>query len=279
VVSPQAKREIVQYLIETKNLAKDRALKLVGLQNSTFYYKSQNSRDDEPVATKLTELSQKRVRWGFRMLLVLMRREGFNDNHKRIYRIYRQSGLQIQKRARKGKLRRLKLVLPIVNRPNERWSMDFVQARFADGRVFRCFNLVDDFTHECLLILTAKSIRSKNLIETLNLLKISRGLPKEIVCDNGPEFISQIMDIWAYQNQLSLKFIQPGQPTQNAFIESFNGKFRNECLNQNWFLNLDEAQKTIEEWRLDYNQYRPHRSLKMQTPNEFAKQFKSMLIT
>ena len=207
-----------------------------------------------------------------------MRREGFNDNHKRIYRIYRQSGLQIQKRARKGKLRRLKLVLPLVNRPNERWSMDFVHARFADGRVFRCFNLVDDFTHECLLILTAKSIRSKNLIEALNLLKISRGLPKEIVCDNGPEFISQIMDIWAYQNQLSLKFIQPGQPTQNAFIESFKGKFRNECLNQNWFLNLNEAQKTIEEWRLDYNQYRPHRSLKMQTPNEFAKQFQSMLL-
>ena len=211
------------------------------------------------------------------MLLVLMRREDFNDNHKRICRIYIKSGLQIQKRARKGKIRRLKLVLPTVTKPNQRWSMDFVQARFADGRVFRCFTLVDDFTHECLIILTAKSIRSKNLVEALNLLKISRGLPKEIVSDTGPEFISQIMDIWAYQNQVTLKYIQPGKPTQNAFIESFNGKFRNECLNQNWFINLEEAKKTIEEWRLDYNQYRPHRSLKMQTPNEFAKQFQSML--
>lgn len=278
MVSPQLKREAVKYLTEEKRLKKDRALRLVGLRPSTFYYKTQKQRDDVPLREKLTELSQKRVRWGFPMLLTLMRREGFMDNHKRVHRIYCEANLQIRKRAKKNKIRHLRLVLPEVTRPNQRWSMDFVHDVLSDGRRFRCFNLVDDFTHECILIKVDRSLRSEKLVAALNVLKLTRPLPEEIVCDNGPELISQNMDIWSYQNNVKLKFIQPGKPTQNAFVESFNGKFRNECLSQHWFLNIEEAQKEIEEWRKDYNENRPHRSLKMKTPNEFAKEYQDMLI-
>lgn len=248
------------------------------MHTSTFYYKPQRQRDDEPLKQKLIQLSQKRVRWGFPMLLTLVRRDGFVDNHKRVHRIYCSANLQIRKRVKKNKIRHLRLVLPQVTKPNQRWSMDFVHDTLSNGRRFRCFNLVDDFTHECILIKADRSLRSEKLVTALNAVKLYRKLPEEIVCDNGPELISQNMDIWAYQNNVKLKFIQPGKPTQNAFIESFNGKFRNECLSQHWFEDLDMARKLIEEWRLDYNEYRPHRSLKMKTPNEFARQYQNMLV-
>lgn len=278
MVGPQARREVVNYLTEHKKLKVDRALKLVGMHTSTFYYKSLSQRDDEPLKQKLIELSQKRVRWGFPMLLTLVRREGFMDNHKRVHRVYCESNLQIRKRMKKNKIRHLRLVLPQVIRPNQRWSMDFVHDVLSSGRRFRCFNLVDDFTHECILIKVDHSLKSEKLVSALNMIKLYRQLPEEIVCDNGPELISQNMDIWAYQNNVKIKFIQPGKPTQNAFVESFNGKFRNECLSQHWFEDIEIARKEIEEWRLDYNENRPHRSLKMQTPNEFAKQYQAMLI-
>lgn len=277
MVGPQAQREVVQYLIENKKLKIDRALRLAGMHTSTFYYKSHTQRDDEPLKQKLIELSQQRVRWGFPMLLTLIRREGFMDNHKRVHRVYCEANLQIRKRAKKSKIRHLRLVLPQVTRPNQRWSMDFVHDVLSNGRRFRCFNLVDDFTHECILIKVDHSLKSEKLVAALNLIKLIRQLPEEIVCDNGPELVSQNMDIWAYQNNVKLKFIQPGKPTQNAFVESFNGKFRNECLSQHWFSTIEEAQREIEEWRKDYNEQRPHRSLKMKTPNQFAKEYELML--
>lgn len=276
-MSPQVQREVVKHLTEQKKLKTQRALKLVGMHSSTFYYKTQSPKDDEPLKLKLIELSQKRVRWGFPMLLTLMKREGFMDNHKRVHRIYCEANLQIRKRVKK-KIRDLRLVLPKVVRPNQRWSMDFVHDQLSSGRRFRCFNLVDDFTHECILIKVDHSLKSEKLVAVLNMIKLYRSLPEEIVCDNGPELISQNMDIWAYQNKVKLKFIQPGKPTQNAFVESFNGKFRNECLSQHWFEDIEIARKEIEEWRIDYNENRPHRSLKMQTPNEFAKQYQAMLV-
>lgn len=277
MVGPQVQREVVSYLTEHKKLKTDRALKLVGMHKSTFYYKSVCQRDDESLKQKLIELSQKRVRWGFPMLLTLVRREGFMDNHKRVHRVYSKANLQIRKRVKKNKIRHLRLVLPQVTRPNQRWSMDFVHDVLSSGRRFRCFNLVDDFTHECILIKVDRSLKSEKLVAAFNVLKLYRQLPEEIVCDNGPELISQNMDIWAYQNNVKLKFIQPGKPTQNAFVESFNGKFRNECLSQHWFLNIEEAQREIEAWRKDYNEQRPHRSLKMKTPNQFAKEYELML--
>lgn len=277
VVGPQAQRQAVKYLLEEKRLKADRALKLVGMHSSTFYYKQQRQRDDTQLRQKLIELAQARVRWGFPMLLTLVRRDGFMDNHKRVHRIYCEANLQIRKRVKRHKIRHLRLVLPQATQPNQRWSMDFVHDVLSTGRRFRCFNLVDDFTHECILIKVDRSLRSEKLVAALNTIKLLRPLPEEIVCDNGPELISQNMDIWAYQNNVKLKFIQPGKPTQNAFVESFNGKFRNECLGQHWFLSIEEARKVIEEWRQDYNELRPHRSLKMQTPNEFARHYNNML--
>ncbi len=277
MVSPQAKRDVVEFLIENKKLKADRALKLVGLQTSTYYYKKAFQKDDEPLVQKLIELSQKRVRWGFPRILNLMRRQGVLDNHKRVYRLYCKANLQLQKRPKKKKQIHLRLVLDQVTRPNQRWSMDFVSDEVSSGKKFRCFNVVDDFTHECVLIKVDTSLKSEKLVSAFKALALARNLPEEIVCDNGPEFISQNLDIWSYQNKIKLKFIQPGKPTQNAFVESFNGKFRDECLNQHWFLNMEDAVKTIEEWRKDYNENRPHRSLNMKTPNEFAKEYINML--
>jgi putative transposase len=167
----------------------------------------------------------------------------------------------------------LRLVLPQASKPNHIWSMDFVSEELFDQRRFRCFTSVDDFTHDSLCIEPDRNLPSEKVVGFLNMLKVTRGLPEIITCDNGPEFISQNLDVWAYQNNVKLKFIQPGKPTQNAFIESFNGKFRDECLNQHWFLNLTDARIEIENWRKDYSENRPHRSLKMKTPNEFANEY------
>ena len=278
MVGPQAKREAVHHLVQVKALRPHRACQLVGLSSSTYHYQSYSSKDDEALKAKLKSLARESTQWGFPRLLVLLKREGFMDNHKRVHRFYTELNLQVQKRPKKQKKSHLRLVLPQAEKPNHIWSMDFVHDQLFDGRRFKCFNLVDEFTHESLLIKVDRSIKAINLVEYFNELKIKRPLPEMIVCDNGPELTSQVLDIWAYQNNVKLKFIQPGKPTQNAFVESFNGKFRDECLNQHWFLNLDHARKEIEAWRKDYNEYRPHRSLNMKTPNEFAKEYKEMLV-
>lgn len=273
MVGPKAKREAVSYLLQNKNFNPHRAYKLVGLRPSTFYYKSTSQRDDEPLRVKILEIAHKRVRWGCPMIYATLRREGFKDNYKRVERLYSLMDLSIRKRPKKKLRDHLQLVLPLPQKPNDIWSMDFVSERLSDQRRFRCFNIVDDFTRENIVMFPDRSIRSEKLVNIFNKLKHTRGLPKMIVCDNGPEFISQNLDIWAYQNKVELKFIQPGKPTQNAYIESFNGIFRNECLNQHWFLNLDHARREIEAWRKDYNENRPHSSLRYRTPNEFAKEF------
>lgn len=277
MVGPQAKREVVLHLCEVKKLKPRRACQLVGLESSTYYYKSYSSRDDEKLKAKLIDLSHARVRWGLPRLFVLARREGFMDNYKRVRRIYNEAGLQIQKRKKKKLRGHLKLVLPEPVRPNHIWSMDFVSETLSDHRRFRCFNVVDDFTRENVVIEVGRNLPSRVLVQVFNRLKQTRGLPEMIVCDNGPELISQNLEIWAYQNKVQLKFIEPGKPVQNAYIESFNGKFRDECLNQHWFLNLEDAKKEIELWRKDYNENRPHRSLEMKTPNQFAREYEMML--
>lgn len=273
MVGPKAKREVVSYLLKSKNLTPHRAYKLVGLRPSTYYYKKTNHRDDAALKNKILEVAQKRIRWGCPRIYAIVRREGFKDNYKRVERLYAQMGLSIRKRPKKKLRDHLRLVLPEPQKPNDIWSMDFVTERLFDQRRFRCFNIVDDFTRENIVMHPDRSIKSDKLIRIFERLKLTRGLPKMIVCDNGPEFISQNLDMWAYHNKVELKFIQPGKPTQNAYIESFNGKFRDECLNQHWFLNLDHAKSEIEAWRKDYNENRPHSSLRYKTPVEFAKEF------
>jgi putative transposase len=213
---------------------------------------------------------RERRRFGYRRLMVLLRREGWAVNHKRVYRLYRQERLGVRRRKRKrmGAVERQPLALP--TRQNQRWSMDFVSDALSEGGKFRSLNIVDDFSRECLAAEADTSITGARVVRVLERLRERRGLPQLLVMDNGPEFAGQALDVWAYAQGVKLHFIEPGKPVQNAFIESFNGKMRDECLNEHWFLSLGEARETIEAWRRDYNEVRPHSGLGDRTPQEFA---------
>ena len=176
-----------------------------------------------------------------------------------------------RKRKRIAGVERIIKLPPLV--PNDSWSMDFVSDGLVDGRRVRCLNIVDDFTKQCLAIEVDTSLPGKRVVNVLQRLAESRGLPKGITVDNGPEFVSKALDEWAYAVGLQLRFIQPGKPQQNAYIESFNGKFRDECLNEHWFMSMRHARQLIEEWRQDYNAQRPHSAIGYQTPDQFADSF------
>lgn len=202
--------------------------------------------------------------------MIAVRRKGFTDNHKRVYRIYREEGLQVhtRKRKRTAKWRGEKPNAP--DCINARWSMDFVHDVTVQGRKLRMLTIMDDCTRRCLRIEVDTSLTGERVARTMDQVIELHGKPKALLTDNGSEFTSKALDEWAYRNDVKLQFIEPGKPTQNGFIESFNGTLRNECLNENWFANLQEAKKTIETWRRLYNRERPHSSLKYQTPEEYA---------
>jgi putative transposase len=191
-------------------------------------------------------------------------------NHKRVYRLYREEGLAM--RRRKGKRFRAEARVPLVlpTRANQMWTMDFTRDSLASGRKFRTLNLMDGYTREALWIEVDTSLPGLRVVQVLERVAEERDLPEAIQVDNGPEFISRVVDQWAYANGVALHFIDPGKPVQNAFIESFNGKFRDECLNQSWHTSLEDARQIIEAWRKDYNTVRPHSSLGYRTPKEYA---------
>lgn len=210
---------------------------------------------------------------GCQMMHEILRREGLVRNHKRTERIYREEGLSLKIRKRKCRISQVRLELPQATSPNERWSMDFMQCSLWSGRKFRLLCIIDQFTKECPLIAADFSLPGLRVTRALEWLLITRKRPEAITVDNGPEFAGRALDQWAYQNRVRLDFIRPGKPTENAYIESFNGKLRHECLNQHYFETLEEAKRTIEDWRIRYNGFRPHQSLKGLTPAEFAKQW------
>jgi putative transposase len=218
---------------------------------------------------RLLALARERPRYGYRRLHVLLRREGYEINHKRIHRLYRHEGLMVRRRLRKRIAAGNRVPLPIPSRPNERWSIDFMSDQLADGRVFRTLNIVDDFSRECLAIEVDTSLSGSRVVRVLERLCAEHSRPRALVMDNGPELTSKALDAWAYRSGVDLRFIQPGKPVQNAYVESFNGKFRDECLNEHWLASLEEAREVIEEWRQDYNQVRPHSSLGDLTPEQF----------
>jgi putative transposase len=200
----------------------------------------------------------------------LLQRAGWHCNHKRVYRLYREERLAVRRRRRRKLAAGCRIVLPVPTRPHQRWSMDFMGDTLANGRTFRTFNLVDDGSRECLAIEVDHGLSGQRVARILDRIAAARPLPKQIVVDNGPEFTSRVLDAWAYQHRVELHFIRPGKPVDNAFIESFNGKFRDECLNEHWFVSLADAQRLIEAWRVDYNTVRPHSALDDQTPHQFA---------
>ncbi len=229
-------------------LSERRACGLAGLGRSSYRYQRPGP-DEAGLRKRLKELAVERRRYGYRRLTV---------NHKRVYRLYREEGLSVRRRKRKriGVVERQPLTIPICT--NQRWSMDFVSDGLGDGRKFRSLNIVDDYSRECVAVEVDTSIPGARVVRVLERLRELRGVPQVLVTDNGPEFAGQALDVWAYQRGVKLHFIEPGKPVQNAFVESFNGKMRDECLNEHWFGTLVEARQTIEAWRRDYNEIRPH---------------------
>lgn len=220
---------------------------------------------------RIKELAAARVRYGYKRIHVLLKREGWRVNHKRVYRIYCQEGLNLRVKRPKRRTRTSGRVVRVeAGAVNECWSMDFVSDALFDGRRFRVFAVVDNFSRECLGVCVGQSIRGEQVVALLERIQMKRRTPKSIRLDNGPEFISKSLDFWAYQNSVTLDFSRPGKPTDNAFIESFHGRLRDECLSVNWFLSLEDARAKISSWRKDYNEFRPHSSLGGKTPSEFA---------
>ncbi|CUS47106.1 putative transposase [Idiomarinaceae bacterium HL-53] len=270
MVKPASKKHVVTHLVTTFKLSERLACKLVGLSRTAYRYQPKK-RQDEPVTARLKELAVEYPRYGYLMLHGLLKREGLVKNKKRTYRLYTEQGLQVRTKKRK-KLTRPRVVMDAPTAVNQRWSMDFVSDQLANGRRFRVLNIVDDFSREVVGQLVSVSISGQQVARFLSQIIETRDRPDSIVCDNGTEFTSKAMFFWSKTKGVRLSFIQPGKPTQNAFVESLNGKFRNECLNQHWFRTLDEARYDIKQWQRHYNEERPHSSLNYLPPAEYAKQ-------
>ena len=269
MVSPQAKREAVSALMSERGFGVTRACGLIQLSRSLYRYRSVRP-PCGPLRERIEEIAATKRRYGYRRVYLRLRREGWGVNRKRVYRLYRDAGLAVRRRKRK----RIGLVerkpLPKPQLANQSWSMDFVSDGLAGGRRLRCLNIVDDCTRECVAIEVDTSITGARVKAVMQRLAETRGLPRSITVDNGPEFAGQMLDTWAYEANVQLSFIRPGKPNENAYIESFNGKFRDECLNEHWFTSLAQARQVIADWRRDYNQVRPHSSCGRIPPAQFA---------
>ncbi len=274
-MTPTARRNAVGYLQTTYQFSERRACRLVRAQRTTMRYRRHLRPDEQQLRERLRALASQRPRWGYRRLHVLLQRElgdgGANRiNRKRVYRLYRLEGLTIRRRPRK----RVAVVprgAPVRTwRRGEAWAMDFMQDVLADGRRFRTLNILDIMTRECLAIEVDTSLPGLRVVRVLDQLVAHYGAPKQITVDNGPEFAGQVLDAWAYAQHVTLDFIEPGKPTQNAYLESFNGKFRDECLNTHWFVSLAQARQIIGVWKEDYNTQRPHSALNQLSPAIYA---------
>ncbi len=239
------------------------------MQMAESSYRYESRRNDEPLRAKLVGLARDNVRYGYRRLQVLLERSGESVNHKRVYRIYRQAGLMVRRKARK-RLERAGPPRPPLSGANQEWALDFVHDAVEAGRAIRLLSVVDPFTRECLALEVDTSFASRRVTRVLEEIIERRGLPQAIRCDNGPELTSRHFLAWCIERRIELVHIQPGRPMQNGHVESFHGRLREECLNISWFGNLFEARQKIDAWQKEYNQQRPHSSLGYQTPAEFA---------
>ena len=256
-------------MVRTLGLKKAKASKVSKMARSGHYYRFKLKDRESGIVSRMKELIEQQNTIGCEMMHEVLKREGLVRNHKRMERIYREQGFSLKIRKRKRRISQIRLQLPQATRSNHRWSMDFMQVALSGGRRFRLLCVIDQFTKECILIVADFSISGTRVARELDWLLLTRGKPEAITVDNGPEFAGKVLDRWAYTNQVKLDFIRPGKPVENAYIESFNGKVRHECLNQHWFQDLREAKTIIEDWRVDYNRERPHSSLKNLAPEEF----------
>lgn len=264
-------RRDVAFTMERFAVSERRACELNDMDRSSYRYEPRQNRNTE-LRDQLIKLARQKPRFGYRRLGVLLERNGVAVNHKRLFRVYQEAGLGVRRREKK-RLERGRAGMPLLSRPNQEWSLDFVSDALANGRAIRALTVLDDFTKESPVIEVDSSLSAPRVTRVLDGVIDQRGVPESIRIDNGPEFTSRCFVAWAGDRKIRLIYIQPGKPVQNSFIESFNGRFRDECLNASWFENLADARHKIEAWRVDYNQHRPHSSLAYRTPEEFARQW------
>ena len=259
----------MSHIRESLGLSERKSCLLINISVSAYRYQPKKD-NDEALRCRLRELAGQRKRFGSPRLHIMLRRENLVVNHKRTERIYREEGLALRRKRRRKGAAGLRVVMPSAIHPNEQWSMDFVSDSIVTGRRFRALTIVDNYTRECPAIEVDTSLGGTRVVNVLDRLAETRELPEVITIDNGPEFAGKALDEWAYRKRIKLNFITPGTPVENAYAESFNGRLRDECLNTNWFMNLKHARNIIEDWRRDYNEVRPHSSLKNMTPMEYA---------
>lgn len=269
-MKPAQRKGIVKYLQSAYSMSRRQACRLAKLSRKAAAYRPKKRRDGA-LRERLKQLGEQYPRYGYLMLHALLKAEGLVINRKRTYRFYTELGMQVRTKRRK-KLVRPRIPMRVPTKVNERWSLDFVHDQLADGKRIRILNIVDDYSRACVGQLVDTSISGLRLVRYLEELALTRPLPKSIVMDNGPELTSKAMFFWSQRAGVKLCFIQPGKPTQNAFVESFNARFRDGCLNQHWFKDLADARQTIRDWRRHYNHVRPHSSLDYQTPAMFEMQ-------
>lgn len=269
---PAERRMVVTHVREVYGMSERRACSLAKVHRSTNRYAPRPDRDIS-LKERLREVAEQRPRWGAPLLHAVLRRQGHVVNHKRTERVYRELGLSLRLRKRRKRPSHVRVVMPLPAGPNERWSMDFIFDQLRTGRRLKCLTLGDDFTREALAIEVGHSLTGRHVVEVLERLVEERTTPVSIVMDNGPEFTGAVLDAWANRCGVKLDFIAPGKPVQNAFRESFNGRFRNDCLDQNLFHDLPDAREKIETWRIDYNDERPHSSLNYETPSAVARRY------
>ena len=271
MVRPADRKEAVDYLEKAYEASERRCCRVLRLNRCI--YRRRPRRDEQAfLRMRIKEIAAVRVRYGYRRIHVLLKREGWTINVKRVYRLYKIEGLNLRNSTRRKRANQNR-VKPHseATAANECWAMDFVSDQLYDGKRFRVLTLIDLFTRECLATYADKAIKGEGVCAILRHVSQERGTPKCIKVDNGPEFISRALDAWTYDRKIQLVFSRPGTPTDNAHIESFNGSLREECLNTNWFMSLEDAKEKLERWRNDYNEYRPHSALTYLPPAEFAR--------
>jgi putative transposase len=256
-----------------------RACRLVNIRRSVFYYRPIERKFDEFLRSKIREIAGERPRFGYRRVTVMLNRQGIKVGKDRVYRIYSEEGLNLKKQPRKRKrLSFTRVTPPPATKPGERWSIDFITDRETNGRPFRCLAVIDQYSRKCLGVVAKHRYPATDVTKVLDRIAFeSKGYPKCITLDNGPEFRGLEFDLWASENRVSLDFITPGKPNQNGFVESFNGRLRDEFLNTQLFPNLKEAQKLIDEWVKDYNNVRPHSSINDQVPEKVWQRYRKDL--
>ena len=272
MVTPAAKREAVALLRHRLEVSERRACTMIGICRMTVRYRSSRP-DDGLLRERMKALAHERRRFGYRRLHILLRREGYAVNHKRLFRLYREERLAVRRRGGRKRAMGTRAPIAIPLRPNDRWSLDFVSDQLLDGRRFRILVVVDDCTRECLTLVADTSLSGTRVSRELDRLVIERGKPGTIVSDNGTELTSNAILTWADQSRVDWHYIAPGKPTQNAFVESFNGRLRDELLNETLFRSLSHARAALEAWCNDYNTDRPHSRLGWLTPAGYAATF------